>query len=587
MLRQLTAHGYAIIDEIDIELSPGLNILTGETGAGKSIILGTLGFVLGDRVSDDIIGRRNDSCRVEARFDLSGLGALGKRLVAAGILRDGSAGPGRAISHITVARELSRGGRSRCRLNGEQVPIKTLKAVGDMLVDFHGQHEHQLLLRAERHVDFLDAFAGLEGDREALSTARRDLIALGERIRDLEDDIRQAESRRDLTRFEIDELAGLNLVEGEDERLESRLRVLEHAEKIIELGGEAIEIAYDGDESAMQLLARARGALEKLASLNPDLEPLLDNLDAAEVAIKEVAEELRSHVSRIDLEGSDPEAMRDRLAQIERVKRKYGETVPELLRRLERLRNSLDNREETEALLVDLREEKSGKSAALADLALKLSGQRKKASRKFEKLVQEEIRGLGIEGGAFKVVFEETEDGEEVGGPEGGTMRVGEYGIDQVEFFVRTNPGENLLPLRRIASGGEVSRVMLALKSILAEVDEVGTLIFDEIDAGIGGGTADTVAVKLRQVADSRQVICITHLPQIAVAGNLHLKVEKVTGSDGTSASVTPVEGRRRIEEVARMIDGRRPSGSAIAHAEEILSKAGSADAAGRRRREA
>ncbi len=570
MLRQLTAHGYAIIDDVSIDLSPGLNILTGETGAGKSIILGTLGFVLGDRVSDDIIGKRADSCRVEASFDLSELGAVGKRLLRAGIIKHDAA------SGFTLTRELSRGGRSRCRLDGEAVTVKTLRAIGDMLVDFHGQHEHQLLLRAERHVDFLDAFAELAGRREALDALRREYMDLGKKVRDLEDDIRQAESRRDLTSFEIDELAGLNLVEGEDEKIESRLRMLEHAEKIIELGSEAIELTYDGDESAMQLLARARHALERLVSFNPGLGPLLETLDGAEVAVKEVAEELRSQVSRIDLEGADLEAMRDRLAQIERAKRKYGETVPELLERLVRLRSSLDNREEMEALLAELRAERDRKGHSLAEEALDLSARRKKASGKFEKLVQAEIRSLGIEGGAFRVVFEEADDGEEVRTSGGEAVLVGESGMDQVEFFVRTNPGENLLPLRRIASGGEISRVMLALKSILAGVDEVGTLVFDEIDAGIGGGTADTVAAKLRQVADSRQVICITHLPQIAVAGNLHLKVQKDTGEGRTTASVLVVEGKERIEEVARMIDGRKPSGSALNHAEEILRKANS-----------
>ena len=572
MLRALKASGYAIIDAVDIEFDPGLNILTGETGAGKSIILGTLGFVLGDRVSDDIIGKRNDACRVEASFDLSKLGATGKRLLAAGILKQEAGAP---IGNITLARELSRGGRSRCRLNGDAVPIKTLKAIGDILVDFHGQHEHQLLLKAERHVDFLDAFAGLEDPREQLGALRREFIDTGRELRNLEDDIRQAESRGDLTRFEIDELERLNLVEGEDEKLETQLRVLEHAEKIVELGNEAVEFAYDGDESAVQLLARARDALEKLASFNPALEPLLENLDGAEVAIKEVAEEVRSQVSRIDLEGADLEYMRDRFAQIERVKRKYGETVPDLLARLERLKNSLDNREEMEALLAELRDKRTQMGEKLAEAALDLSARRKKASGKFERLVGDEIRSLGIEGGAFKVVFEEIEEGENIETAAGNTVRVGECGLDQIEFFVRTNPGENLLPLRRIASGGEISRVMLALKSILAGVDEVGTLIFDEIDSGIGGGTADTVALKLRQVADSRQVICITHLPQIAVAGNLHLKVEKVMGAGKTAATVSAVRGKDRIEEVARMIDGRKPSGSAINHAEEILRKAG------------
>jgi DNA repair protein RecN (Recombination protein N) len=568
MLRELGIHGYAIIDDVKIELDPGLNILTGETGAGKSIILGTLGFVLGDRVSDDIIGKRSQVCRVEASFDLSGLGTVCEQLADAGVLKDSE------TEALTLARELSRGGRSRCRLNGESVPIKTVRAIGDLLVDFHGQHEHQLLLKAERHVDFLDAFARLEGRREEVIALRREFIELGKKVRNLEDDIRQAESRSDLTRFEIEELEKLNLVEGEDEALERRLNVLEHAEKIIALGGEAIELAYDGDESATQLLARARDAVEKLVRINPDLASLLESLDTAEVVIKEVAEELRSQVSRIDLEGSDLEAMRNRVAQIERVKRKYGEAVPELLARLERLKNSLDNREGMEVLLNDLRDERERTEQKLGRAALDLSSRRKKASREFEKLVESEVLSLAIEGGAFRVMFEEAEEGEAVRMPDGKTILIGDCGCDLVEFFVRTNPGENLMPLRRIASGGEISRVMLALKSILAEVDEVGTLVFDEIDAGIGGGTADTVAMKLRQVADSRQVICITHLPQIAVAGDLHLKVEKVTGEGKATACVTPVFGKQRIQEVARMLDGRKPSRSAVTHAEEIINKA-------------
>jgi DNA repair protein RecN (Recombination protein N) len=571
MLRNLTVQGYAIIDEVSIDLDPGLNILTGETGAGKSIILGTLGFVLGDRVSDDVIGRRSDSCRVEARFDLAGAGAVGKRLARAGLIDKGAASSGR----LDVVRELSRGGRSRCRVNGETVSVKNLKALGDVLVDFHGQHEHQLLLRPERHVDFLDAFGALGDLRDGVGALRREFIDLARRMRQLEDDIDQAETRRDLTRFEIEELERLKLVEGEDEKLEADLNVLEHAEKIMELGATVIDLAYDSDEAAVHLIARARDALEKLAAFKPEVEPLLESLDGADVAIREVAEELRSHISRIDLEGADLDAMRDRLAHIERVKRKYGESVAELIARLERLKRSLDNREEMQALLEDMRLERAEKGRQLAEAALDLSSRRRKAAAGFEKLVEKEIRSLGIEGGSFKVVFDAAEDGEEVEAPGGGPVRVGDLGMDEVEFFVRTNPGENLLPLSRIASGGEISRVMLALKSILADVDEVGTLVFDEIDAGIGGGTADTVAVKLRQVADRRQVICITHLPQIAVAGNLHLKVDKASGAGGTTATVAAVEGKHRIDEVARMIDGRKPSASAVTHAEQILKKAG------------
>jgi DNA repair protein RecN (Recombination protein N) len=292
------------------------------------------------------------------------------------------------------------------------------------------------------------------------------------------------------------------------------------------------------------------------------------------VLVKEVAESLRDYLGKIDLDPSHLEGLRERQAMIDRLKRKYGKSVAEVLEHLKRLRQGLDNKEDLDAELSGLNAERERVAADLLNLARDLSARRRAASKRFEKLVAPALKTLGLEGGGFRIVFEDLEEGEELADGEGGKYVVGENGIDAVEFFVRTNRGEDLLPLRRIASGGEVSRVMLALKSILADADQVDTMVFDEVDAGIGGSMADVVAAKLREVAGSRQVVCITHLPQIAAPADLHLAVGKVTAGGRTITEVTRVEGEARVEELVRMIGGRKAPESARLHAEAILKRA-------------
>jgi DNA repair protein RecN (Recombination protein N) len=407
-----------------------------------------------------------------------------------------------------------------------------------------------------------------------LGEKRQDLLEALKRIGDLEREIEYVASKEDFIRFEIDEIEKLNLKPGEDESIEKDIGLLEHAEKIIEAGEGAMDAIYDGDDAALRQISIASGLLERIAGYSEDLASLAGSLEEAHVIIKDVAESLRDRLSGIDLDPGRLEGLRDRRVALDRIKRKHGRTIEDVLEHLARLKQGVDNRDE---LLLELAELKAacGKvEADLAGLALDLSGKRKKAAARFEKLIQSELATLGIQGGAFRVVFEELEDGEKVRDPSGKFFRVGAQGMDAAEFFVRTNKGEDLLPLRRIASGGEISRVMLSLKRILADIDQVDTMVFDEIDSGIGGEMADVVGAKLREVAGSRQVICITHLPQIAAPADLHLAVEKASLAGRTVTRVELVDGEDRVLEIARMIGGGGARESARHHAREILKRA-------------
>jgi DNA repair protein RecN (Recombination protein N) len=558
MLRELKVTDYAIIDDLAVRFDPGLNIFTGETGAGKSIIVGALSFTLGERVSEDVIRKGEPACRVEAVFDLAGRGAKAD------------------AQQITLSREIARDGRSKCTANGKVISLSALRELGDSLVDFHGQHEHQVILNVASHIDFLDDFGGLRAARTDLAAKRRAFMEASKRLTALRQAIDDVCTKEDFIRHEIREIEGLDLKAEEDAQIEEETNLLENAEKIMQAGSEATEVLYDGDDAAIKLVSRARLLLEKLAPYSRDFASLGESLDQAHMIVKEVAESLRDALARIDLDASRLEYLRERGAAIERIKRKFGKSVDEVLAHLKALKAGLANREELEAEAGRLEAERTGLARDVVARATALSQRRKTIAERFEKLVEAELKSLGMQGGGFKVVFEKLEDGEAIAAGRGEPTMVGDKGIDTVEFFIRTNKGEDLLPLRRIASGGEISRVMLALKRILAEVDRVGTLVFDEIDSGIGGSVAAVVAAKLREVARARQVICITHLPQIAAAADLHLAVDKGTSGGRTVTEVVEVEGEGRVQELARMLAGTKPSKSAVAHAEEMLKRSDS-----------
>jgi DNA repair protein RecN (Recombination protein N) len=565
MLRELTVENYAIIEQASIHLVPGLNVLTGETGAGKSIIVGALNFVLGDRVTDDVVRKGAERCWVEAIFEVGSRGRAGYPPELESVIGDSSL--------VRLSREISKGGRSRCSINDKSIPVAQVRDLGNLLVDFHGQHEHQQLLHVRSHIDFLDGFGRLLESREQYSARREALLDSRRRIAELQQEIAYIRSREDSVKYEIQEIEQLELEEDEDVKLEREMKVLEHAEKIIGEGTKVVDALYDTDHSVIDLLAEAEASLAKIAAYADRMAPVAESLEQAEVIVKEAAETIRSELSRIDMDPSRLEALRERRAIIERMKRKYGETLSDVLRHLQRLKAGVENRGDLEQELSQLEAERHALEQQVADSARILSERRRAAGKRFERLAEKELRSLGIAGGGFTVVFEDVEEGVEVRAKSGEVFKVGELGKESVEFFVRTNPGEDMLPLRRIASGGEISRVMLGLKKILAEVDEVDSLVFDEVDSGIGGTMADVIAGKLHEVARSRQVVCITHLAQIAGSADLHLHVGKSAVRGRTVTRVVEVDGEARVRELARMIGGKQPPRSARMHAEEILKR--------------
>jgi DNA repair protein RecN (Recombination protein N) len=475
---------------------------------------------------------------------------------------------------ILLEREITKGGRSKAAISGSRVTLAQLREVGNLLVDFHGQHEHQLLLDVRSHIDFLDGFLDLLPVRERLAAERQNLKTVAARIDALEREVAYIDKQEDFIRFEIREIDQLDLRENEDDELEAEISLLENAERVLEAGTETMDYLYDGDDAAIRNLSRAAALLERLGAYSKDLAGLGENLEQAEVLVKEVAETLRDRLGRIDLDPAHLEGLRERQAAIERIKRKYGKSVKDVLEHLKSLRHGLDNREDLAAELSGIRAERGAISNGLALLARELSDKRKAGLKSLEKAVERELRTLGLVGGNFRIILEDLEEGDDIEDGQGKKHLIGDKGMDSVEFFVRTNKGEDLLPLRKIASGGEISRVMLALKRILAEVDQVDTLVFDEVDVGIGGSLADVIGAKLREVAASRQVICITHLPQIAAHADLHVAVGKASVGGRTITEINEVEGQARVEELARMIGGKKAPESARLHAEEILKRA-------------
>jgi DNA repair protein RecN (Recombination protein N) len=567
MLSELRVRDFAIIDDLTVRFAPGLTILTGETGAGKSILVGALSFALGEKVSSDVIRRGAAACRVEASF-----------VPEDGGRQSDSRKDGNSVSEgkILLAREIARDGKSRCQQAGKAVPLSVIRDLGNSLVDFHGQHEHQVILAAASHIDFLDDFACLSDARMEIASLRHALLEAQEKAARVRRTIDEVTSKQDFMNFEINQIASLNLRPREDSEIEEEIDQLENAEKIIQAGSDAAGVLYEREESAINLIARAKQMLEKVSGHSRVVASLEESLDQAHMLVKDVAETLRDSLSRIELDASRLEYLRERAVAIEGIKRKFGKDVDEVLSYLTDLRARLESKEDLEAEAARLDAGCISLSERLLEAARRISRKRKAAASRFEKAVETELGSLGMEGGAFRVVFERVEEGVPVGTGPDGPVHVGDKGMDNVEFFIRTNKGEDLMPLRRIASGGEVSRVMLALKRILANVDKVGTLVFDEIDSGIGGTIAGVVASKLREVARARQVICITHLPQIAAAADLHLAVGKTQVGGRTITRVSEVKGQERVGEIARMIAGSGAPKTAWVHAEEMLRLAAS-----------
>jgi DNA repair protein RecN (Recombination protein N) len=552
MLRELRIRNFAVIETMTVGFQPGLNVLTGETGAGKSILVDALLLIRGARAQTDVIRAETDTARVEAVFDVTGRRGVATTLDGAGLGLDGD--------ELVIRRELSRSGRHRAFVNDSPVTVALLERLGDELVEVHGQHEHQRLLEPAHQLDLLDRYAGAEPARVEVATLFETFRSARDEVQRLRSAERDRAQREDLLRFQLSELNAAHIRPGEEEALRDERRRLQHAERLAKGLAETTALLADDPEAAAGRVTRMSRLLRDLARIDAAFAAPADLLDAASAQLEEALLAVRALRQRVEAEPGRLESIDDRLDALGRLKRKYGETEAALLTFRDSAAGELERLQRHEEVVAQEERRLSEARARLGARAATLSEVRTAAASRLSGLVQRELRRLGMERARFEIGVEPDPDGE-----------VMARGLDRVEFRFSANPGEELKPLARIASGGELSRTMLALQAVVAAAERIPTLIFDEVDAGIGGGVAAVVADKLAAAAAGRQVLCVTHLPKIAARAGHHLAVVKAVRAGRSRATIQALTGGDRIEEIARMLAGQAPSETARRHARELL----------------
>ncbi|CAG0953686.1 DNA repair protein RecN [Geobacteraceae bacterium] len=549
MLIDLSIRNLAIIDTLHVPFQSGFTVLTGETGAGKSIIIDAVNLIMGGRASADLIRTGAEEATVEAVFALPEGVPLTARLAEAGIECDGE---------LLVKRIVSRSGRNRVFVGGGLSTLAILADIARELINIYGQHESQTLLRTDNHLTLLDGFGGLLPLREAYAALHGDYRGTLDRIRALEEGEREAARRLDLLAFQAAEIREAALRPGEDEDLERERGLLVHGGKLLCSSQEAFEILYGEDGAVLDRLADVKGKVADIAAIDESLMPLLESLAGAAAQLEDAALTLRDYGSRVEADPVRLERVEERLDLIRRLKKKYAPTVEEIIaygeemeREIELLENRERTRGELDAALERLRKE-------LATKGGELSAKRRAAATELKKAMEREIHQLAMKHALFEVDFEVFPEPRAAG-------------LERAEFLFSPNPGEAPKPLSKIASGGELSRLMLALKQVHPESD-VPTLVFDEVDTGIGGATSALVGEKLKRVSRGQQVLCITHLPQVAAFADHHYLVEKRVEGGRTATAVTPLAGEARVTEMARMLGGVTITDRTLEHAREMIS---------------
>jgi DNA repair protein RecN (Recombination protein N) len=561
MLVQLTISNFAIISHLDINFKSGLNILSGETGAGKSIIINAVNLILGGRASADLIRSGSNEARVEALFSLPEHPFLSELLSELGLPFQGE---------LLIRRTLSREGRNKIRINDAMVTLQTLSKIGATLISISGQHEHQLLLRPDNHIYLLDDFGGLTPERLELNESFGQYQSLKQELRRLERGIKEDKERQELTIFQMKEIESAQIKEGEDTLLEEERRRLRHAEELRESVAESYQLLYEKGDSVLSDISHCIKRMEKGAELDRRLGSVKEALVKAKVELEETALELRDLRKTITADPSRLDDVEDRLQLLKRLKRKYGPSLEDVRRFRDKLSLMVDNLDQRQAALERTLGTLKDKERDIIGRATLLSKKRKRVADALEKSVKSEMDLLDMGGTQFEVRFhmQGTVAGED---PEGAMREIDVDGQDKVEFMLSPNVGEELRPLSRIASGGELSRIMLATKTILARTASVETLVFDEVDSGIGGATAEVVGEKLQSLAAYHQILCISHLPQIASKGRTHFLVKKRVKEKRTQTIISELDAEARVKEIARLLGGKVVSREALAHAREMM----------------
>ncbi len=560
MLIQLDIQNIALIDKLSLEIGGGLNVLTGETGAGKSILIDSINAVLGERVSRELIRNGKEKAIVEAIFQYNNA-LVDQILEQSGIeAEEGS---------LILSREISLSGKNTCRINGRLVNVSMLKQIGELLLDIHGQHDNQSLLKTETHIDLLDAFGGkeieeLKSEYSHLYNKYKDIKA---RLKELAGDKGELARRMDMLNFQIEEIKNARLKAGEDQTLSAKRQVLANSEKIINSIVKAYELLNEGSNTGKSALYNANKALQELFSIqrfDPEINSVYEKLESVIYQLEDICEDIRNKREACEFSPDDLSRLDERLDIITRLKRKYGSSIEEVLEYLSKSQQEYDELLQSESLAEGLNKQLEDTIVKLFKSAQKLNSEREKASSLLEKNITEELENLEMKNATFKVnlVFNSEE------------RKFFKNGLNSVEFLISSNVGEPLKPLSRIASGGEMSRIMLAIKTILANVDSIPTLIFDEIDTGISGKAAQRVGEKLSYISKTHQVLCVTHLSQLACMADSHLFIEKKSDGENTFTTVRSLDHEGRVKEIARIIGGSDITPLALRHSEELIAAA-------------
>jgi DNA repair protein RecN (Recombination protein N) len=552
MLLELVVENYAVVERLRVQFHAGLNLLTGETGSGKSIVVDALGLLLGGRASADMIRTGEPRARVAGIFEVREQPALRRLLEPAGLeAEDGE---------LLIEREILAGGKSRAFVGSRPVSAALLREIAPFLADIHGQHDQQLLFLPDAQRDMLDAFAAKPDALERVAALYSDWRASAAELAELERTEQEKLRLLDMWSFQRKEIESAELEPEEDTTLENERRVLQNVQKLQESAGTAYDAVYENPESALGLTRIAAKRVEELLRIDSTLEGLREHLKAAELGLQEVAYGLRDYLSHLEANPGRLEEVENRLAAIGRLKRKYGQTIPEILAFLEEARTQISGVETAGERMEALRKQQKKMAAEFEKAAAELTEVRKAAAKRLEKRVEAELAQLAMERTVFRVVVSEA--------------AWSATGADEVEFLVSPNVGEEPRPLNKVASGGEISRIALAVKTCLAAGGRSGTvrtLVFDEVDAGVGGSAAEGVGRRLKKLCAANQVLCVTHLPQIAGFADHHYRVEKMESRGRTVAVIEELHGETRTREIGRMLSGQKLTEEALRNAEQLI----------------
>ncbi len=563
MLKSLFIKNFALIGESHIDFDPGLTVITGETGAGKSILIGALSMVLGERASSELIRSGSDRAVIEAVFDIR------DNPVILSLLKDLEI---EAESPVTLRREITAKGQNRCFVNDMMISTSAMKQIGDVLADLHGQHEHQSLLRPELHIDYLDSFVRNGKELESIRMVYDEIQSLMKRRQDL---IRNRDSYKEKHEFytsQLKEIRQVNPLPDEDEKLLREEKILMSSEKLHALSRSVYETLYETDSSVLAALDKIHKQLDELRSTDSRVDEVWESFQTAKIQMDECTRWIGNYSRKVVFDPERLEHIRIRLTQLQKLKKKYG-SLEAVITKQHELEKMVQQSEDFDFEVDQINKSLDSVRSKYLDLADALSEQRCKGGKQLENLVISRMKQLGMEHAVLRTNNEKVPDPESWLVVQDEHVRATPKGYDAVEFYLSANMGEEPKPLAKIASGGEISRIMLSLKSVLAHSDSIPTLIFDEIDVGISGRIAQAVGKELRTLSANHQLICITHLPQIAAMGDHHYSVVKIQSEGRTTTAIRPLQAGEKVREIAKLLGGEKITESALKAAEELIAQ--------------